>query len=112
MLIEDGVLPTYFPSMLISAPEGVEVKLHRTWPVTLSCPGCAVAAGAAVGAIGAVGALVDSVAGGAGAGAAAGAFCPGATPSGCAMVRLPDGEGSATGCEFAAGPDCSGGASS
>ncbi|MGC2061323.1 MAG: hypothetical protein WA653_23890, partial [Candidatus Sulfotelmatobacter sp.] len=31
--ISDGVLPTYFPSNVISAPGGVEVKLHRTFSV-------------------------------------------------------------------------------
>ncbi len=35
----DGVLPTYFPSKVISAPEGVEVKLHFTSPGTTSCAG-------------------------------------------------------------------------
>lgn len=28
--ISDGVLPTYLPSRLISAPDGVELKLHST----------------------------------------------------------------------------------
>src|SRR5271157_1714720 len=29
--ISDGVLPTYRPSTMISAPEGVELKLHFTF---------------------------------------------------------------------------------
>jgi hypothetical protein len=48
-LIMDGVLPTYFPSKVISAPEGVEVKLHFTSPGTTPCADSACGTGAAAG---------------------------------------------------------------
>jgi len=35
--IADGVLPTYLPSRVISAPEGVEVKLHLTFAEEIFC---------------------------------------------------------------------------
>ena len=72
-LISDGVLPTYFQSsMVMSAPEGVELNLHFTF--SLSTPGAATGGG--------TGAAVGGFCTGAatcGAGAGAGEFCGGAT---------------------------------
>jgi len=84
--IPDGVLPAYFPSSVISAPEGIEEKLHITFPATAFCAGRLGGGGAA-------------------SGVASDAFCPGATATacgggsgrGCALLDSPFGCASAAG---------------
>ena len=44
--ISEGVLPTYLPSTVISAPAGVDVKLHFTVCRTLAAATGATAVGA------------------------------------------------------------------
>ncbi len=46
----EGVLPTYLPSRVMSAPEGVEVKLHRTFSEEIFCAGGGAEAEGATGA--------------------------------------------------------------
>ena len=85
--LPDGVLPTYFPSNVISAPEGIELKLHIMLPGRSFCAERLGGGGAAIG-------------------AASDAFCPGATATGCGAGTGRGGAPDvALGCEFAVAPD-------
>ena len=73
--ISDGVLPTYLQSTLISAPGGVELKLHRTFCETPPCAEAGGGAGAGAGELCADAAICVT-------GAGAGEFCRGAGTAG------------------------------